>query len=913
MKKVLLLAMMCVLGLFTVKAQETSFSYNFDDGALTGWRTFTGEGNYGNGWAITPVLPSYAADYQSFYTGTNGSNCLVSMSYDLLASSTYKPHAYIVTEAAYKVTSNSVLTWIVKAPYSSSGEYYEVVVSEDNTNFEAIYSNTIINKSTLETITLNIAEVAADKVGKSLYIGFRHYRDYTSSNASHICIDDVVLTGTEEAPAPVAPEAPVVTAKAEGETTIVLSWEAVETATSYNVYSVTTEVVEEESTDKYELVKSGVTELTYTVEGLTAATEYSYAVTALNGELESEKSAKATATTAAPEVPETPEIPAEDSIYMICERFENYAIGDKLAEKGNDCWSTWSGVEGGKEEGFVDTLDGNKVAHFKYGNDQVIFLGDHVLGCYEIKFDVYVPNGKSGYYNILHDFAGSSSTWAMQGYLQMTDDGGQTQVQAPGHGTIHAGGNSVADLACVYDAWMHFRFVIDIDRDSAAFYCTMPTDSVESTTPVVEWQWSKGSFDDDGSLTRKLDAMNFYPPLKTSEFYLDNFTFRKTSGETAPKVTLDEEIRQWSMADDIASIEVTFENTGTSIADYTAWIDYGVGQGGSKVEFINYDADINENSTVLGLNFQEPSIIELGAMYPASAYASSVAGTMITHVSYPFAEIEEGAGFGIVEGSDVVFRIYGQGYNGQPGECLSEKTVPYSEITGGWVTAKLDEPVALSGFNVWATVSLLQPVSTQAKPAYPMVFDGMPENLAPYGDVIRVGNEGPFYFAHELFSQPYGNVHIRISCSGDPVLGGWAELESVDGILPIGETATTTINFNTFGLEVGKTYEAKVVVAVNNVDELFETPLLLQICGENVDEILSNNYNIYPNPTTGVVTVEGENINFVSVYNSLGQLVKVVKTQNNVVDMSAYDNGVYFFNVVDNAGQSSVQRVVVAK
>ena len=33
----------------------------------------------------------------------------------------------------------------------------------------------------------------------------------------------------------------------------------------------------------------------------------------------------------------------------------------------------------------------------------------------------------------------------------------------------------------------------------------------------------------------------------------------------------------------------------------------------------------------------------------------------------------------------------------------------------------------------------------------------------------------------------------------------------------------------------------------------------------------------------------------------------------NVVDMSAYENGVYFFNVVDNAGQKSMQRVVVAK
>ena len=62
-----------------------------------------------------------------------------------------------------------------------------------------------------------------------------------------------------------------------------------------------------------------------------------------------------------------------------------------------------------------------------------------------------------------------------------------------------------------------------------------------------------------------------------------------------------------------------------------------------------------------------------------------------------------------------------------------------------------------------------------------------------------------------------------------------------------------------------------------------------------------------------MVTVEGDNIDYVAVYNSVGQLVKVVKTQANVVDMSAYENGVYFFNVVDNAGQSSVQRVVVAK
>jgi hypothetical protein len=164
-----------------------SFSYNFDDGSLSGWRTFKGDGNAGNGWVISPYS-------NAFYKGTDGTNCLVSISYDLLGSSAYKPHAYIVTETAYSVSANSVLTWNVRAPHSSVGEYYEVVVSEDNSTFEAIYSETVSN-SPMEPRTLNIAVVAADKVGKSLYIGFRHYRASSNSNAAHVCIDDVTLSG----------------------------------------------------------------------------------------------------------------------------------------------------------------------------------------------------------------------------------------------------------------------------------------------------------------------------------------------------------------------------------------------------------------------------------------------------------------------------------------------------------------------------------------------------------------------------------------------------------------------------------------------------------------------------------------------------------------------------------------------
>ena len=601
----------------------------------------------------------------------------------------------------------------------------------------------------------------------------------------------------------------------------------------------------------------------------------------------------------------------QDADFLICERFDNYEVGDKVAEKGADYWTTWSSKEGGNEDGEVVDLNGEKCVYFTPGCDQVLRLGGYASGVYEIEFDAYVPEGKGGYYNILHDFKGGSSVWAMQNYLHLTDDGTNSRPAA-GHGTVHAGGIAVADLACVYDAWMHFRIVIDINNDHAEFFCTMP--GAEELS-VVEWQWSKDSYDEITSPNRKLDAMNFYPPLASSAFYMDNITLKSISGETTTEITLEkEEIETGAVVNDDATVEITIENTGTSIIDYTAWIDYGVSEGGSKPTVINYDANLSDASLALGLDgLAEPTIIEIGAMYPASEYSPSVAGTKITHVSYMFLELEENGGYGIVEGSDVVFRIYGQGYNGQPGECLAEKTMPYSMIKPGeFLVAKLDEPVVLTGFNVWATVSLLQPVSTQAAPQAPLVFDGMIEAKAPYGDVIRIGN-GSFYFASNLFGQSYGNTHIRITCSGNPVLAGWAKLEKVDGVIPLGESAKMKINFNTYGLVSGQTYEAKLMLAVNNIEEMFEIPMSLRVWGENVEEILSNNYNIYPNPTTSLVTIEGENINYIAVYNSVGQLIKVVKTQNNVVDMSACENGVYFFDIVDNAGQSSVQRVVVAK
>ena len=58
-----------------------------------------------------------------------------------------------------------------------------------------------------------------------------------------------------------------------------------------------------------------------------------------------------------------------------------------------------------------------------------------------------------------------------------------------------------------------------------------------------------------------------------------------------------------------------------------------------------------------------------------------------------------------------------------------------------------------------------------------------------------------------------------------------------------------------------------------------------------------------------MITVEGENINAIAIYSAAGQLINVVR--DNRVDMSTFGAGVYFFNIIDNANNTTIQRVVV--
>lgn len=69
---------------------------------------------------------------------------------------------------------------------------------------------------------------------------------------------------------------------------------------------------------------------------------------------------------------------------------------------------------------------------------------------------------------------------------------------------------------------------------------------------------------------------------------------------------------------------------------------------------------------------------------------------------------------------------------------------------------------------------------------------------------------------------------------------------------------------------------------------------------------------LYPNPTTGQVTILGQDLQTAEVINTLGQCVATAKGEGErlTVDISNLPAGIYFVNVTDGEGRKCVKKVV---
>ena len=77
--------------------------------------------------------------------------------------------------------------------------------------------------------------------------------------------------------------------------------------------------------------------------------------------------------------------------------------------------------------------------------------------------------------------------------------------------------------------------------------------------------------------------------------------------------------------------------------------------------------------------------------------------------------------------------------------------------------------------------------------------------------------------------------------------------------------------------------------------------------GENIISV-----NIYPNPTQGEITLEGEGLNHVRIVNAYGQTVYNAKVEGEQVriDLSNMAKGIYMMHIEAEGGQA-VRKIVV--
>ena len=189
--------------------------------------------------------------------------------------------------------------------------------------------------------------------------------------------------------------------------------------------------------------------------------------------------------------------------------FESYTVGDQLACVNPENWQTWSNEPCGDEDPFIE-FNGSNVVEITGVNDLVYDIPNYTSGWYYIEFDILIPTGSDGYFNILHEFESWNTEWGMQVYFGHDDFG---------IGNIDAGEALAAPFVFQYDTWIAVKVWIDLENDWAEFYL--------NENLIHGWVWSTGTFG-TGTLCQ-IGGVNYYAwdggVNGQSTFHIDNFYF----------------------------------------------------------------------------------------------------------------------------------------------------------------------------------------------------------------------------------------------------------------------------------------------------------------------------------------------------------------------------------------------------
>ena len=218
-------------------------------------------------------------------------------------------------------------------------------------------------------------------------------------------------------------------------------------------------------------------------------------------------------------------------------------------------------------------------------------------------------------------------------------------------------------------------------------------------------------------------------------------------------------------------------------------------------------------------------------------------------------------------------------------------------------------------YYVVGVVALYEDGKTSVKSISSVLHD---EGLLPVGatDVVLDVDDA---FAEVVVTN--GNIG-----SENPIVINSIEETNLAGeqylVITLPEELPYTLNYGEdFAFQIEPNYTplgksvANTIVKVES--DAGTVQFLVKIDGELLSVTqLSPSPKLYPNPANTNVRIEASNIiESVKVYNMMGVLVETIPAGSNMLDvnLSQYDNGVYFFNIFQSDGKVNQQRVVVSR
>lgn len=621
---------------------------------------------------------------------------------------------------------------------------------------------------------------------------------------------------------------------------------------------------------------------------------------------------------------------------IINENFDSYTTGTKVrAAAGSTNWTTWSNYSASEDAVISNeqSNSGSNSVKFVYGNDVVLKLGNKSTGHYRVSFDMYVPTGKNGYFNVLHAFAGTNSTWAMQCYLHLSNDG-QNSTSTPNVGMIHAGSNSTASFACVYDQWMNFAIDVNIDLNVASFYVNGQF--------VATWQWNLDSFGENEA-SGNLDAMNFFPPedAATSMYYIDNVKFEQYTGKYnvyRDNVVIASNVEGTEYTDNYLNPGTYQYNVQTACAGGTT----SAMSSTATATVTNYQCDPVQNFAAV---FNTFSSIDLSWNTPAGANPMNMA-------------------YNIYDGDNLITTIYGDttySYNiaatgsytmsveADYGNCLSQlatQTVQVSNIACGVPTCTVSDYTETAGYDaiivrtsvipsavgyevyqydpVLGTSTLFHTLTGTYTGVYSAATPGDTycfyiKALCLFGNdtIASQASETTCYTFPVICASP-GTISLQVSGMNTVNLL-WIESNNAvaynvyrnDELIAQGVDDTYYTDTN---LPIGFYWYSVSGVCIDGSESEQTLGPTVNITQDAVNENGAVSASVYPNPASDKLNVAAEGMKKIVVSTMLGQTVYSTEVEGNqaVISTSGFESGIYMVTIETENG-SATRRVTVLR